>query len=431
MSERKNRIRYDYELLQKYCSENGIELRTDYSKVNLNRDTRIKETCLHCDEKSDKIFRSFIDSGCYCKKHTLENQTKKYDATIMERYGVKNISQYEPIKDKKIKTCLKNHGFENPSQSEEIKNKKIKTCFKNNGVEHPMQSEEVREKSKAANLKIRGVEHPLQCQPVKDKMKATNLKIHGVENPLQCQPVKDKMKATNLKIRGVEYASQSKEVKDKKIATNLKTRGVGYPLQCQPVKDKMKATNLKTRGVEYASQSKEVKDKMKATNLKIRGVENPSQCQPVKDKKIATCFKNNGVENPMHNAEISEKCLKNSLKGYDYTFPSGRIERLQGYEKFLMNDLLFKENISEDDIIVKRTDVPEAHYYDKEGKKHRYYVDCLIKSQKRCIEVKSTWTARPSNKEIIYLKHQSLKDIGFKCEIWIYDEKGEIIEKIY
>ena len=170
-------------------------------------------------------------------------------------------------------------------------------------------------------------------------------------------------------------------------------------------KEKSKATNLEKYGYEYPSQNKEVQEKVKATNLIKYGCENPSQ-----------------------NAEVSAKSSKNAYKSYNYTFPSGRVERIQGYEKYMLNDLLQKENISEDDIIVDRSDVPSVWYEDTKGKKHRYFVDCFIKSQNRCIEAKSTWTAE-KKQDCIYLKQQSLKDAGYLCEIWIYDSKGQIINK--
>ena len=134
------------------------------------------------------------------------------------------------------------------------------------------------------------------------------------------------------------------------------------------------------------------------------------------------------VKIPSQNAELFEKSSKNAYKSYDYAFPSGRVERIQGYEKYMLNDLLQKENISEDDILVKRTEVPSVWYEDTKGKKHRYFVDCFIKSQNRCIEVKSTWTAE-KQQDCIYLKQQELKDAGYLCEIWIYDSKGQIINK--
>jgi hypothetical protein len=95
----------------------------------------------------------------------------------------------------------------------------------------------------------------------------------------------------------------------------------------------------------------------------------------------------------------------------------------------MLNDLLEKEQVQEDDIVVNRSDVPCVWYEDLNGKQHRYFVDCFIKSQNRCIEAKSTWTAS-INPDIIIMKQEALKDAGYECEIWIYDADGEIVEKI-
>ena len=51
------------------------------------------------------------------------------------------------------------------------------------------------------------------------------------------------------------------------------------------------------------------------------------------------------VKIPSQNAELFEKSSKNAYKSYDYAFPSGRVERIQGYEKYMLNDLLQKENM--------------------------------------------------------------------------------------
>jgi hypothetical protein len=193
----------------------------------------------------------------------------------------------------------------------------------------------------------------------------------------------------------------------------------------------VKATNLEKYGCENPTQNKEVQEKTKSTNLEKYGCENPTQNKEVQEKFKATNLEKYGCEYPLQNAEVSAKSSKNAYKSYDYTFPSGRVERIQGYEKYMLNDLLQKENISEDDIIVDRSDVPAVWYEDTKGKgkKHRYFVDCFVKSQNRCIEAKSTWTAE-KKQDCIYLKQQALKDAGYLCEIWIYDSKGQIINKV-
>jgi hypothetical protein len=250
------------------------------------------------------------------------------------------------------------------------------------------------EKSKATNLVKYGYENPSQNKEVREKVKATNLTKFGCENPSQNKEIQEKVKATNLIKFGCEYTMQNKEVQEKSKATNLIKFGCEYTMQNKEVQEKSKATNLTKYG-SHPLQNKEVQEKRKATNL-IKYGSHPSQ---------------------------------NAYKSYDYTFPSGRVERIQGYEKYMLNDLLQKENISEDDIIVDRSDVPSVWYEDTKGKKHRYFVDCFIKSQNRCIEAKSTWTAE-KKQDCIYLKQQSLKDAGYLCEIWIYDSKGQIINKV-
>ena len=88
--------------------------------------------------------------------------------------------------------------------------------------------------------------------------------------------------------------------------------------------------------------------------------------------------------------------------------------------------LIEKEKIDENDIFVGCKNVPEIWYNDKTGKKHRHYVDIFIKSQNRCIEIKSSWTVK---KENVFLKQNAAKEIGIIYEIWVYNEKGNIIEK--
>ncbi len=81
----------------------------------------------------------------------------------------------------------------------------------------------------------------------------------------------------------------------------------------------------------------------------------------------------------------------------------------------------------DDDIIVKRSEVPVVWYEGNDGKIHRYFVDCFIKSQNRCIEAKSTWTLI-KKEDNVFLKQQALKEAGYECEIWVYDSNGEKVE---
>ena len=120
-----------------------------------------------------------------------------------------------------------------------------------------------------------------------------------------------------------------------------------------------------------------------------------------------------------------EKCSKNAYKLKEYIYPSGAIIKMQGYEHFALDELL--QESTEHDIVTGVKNVPEIWYEDEQGKRHRYYVDIFIPSQNRCVEVKSTWTFQ-KKQHIVYLKQQASKDAGYKCEIWIYNGKGEKVE---
>lgn len=93
----------------------------------------------------------------------------------------------------------------------------------------------------------------------------------------------------------------------------------------------------------------------------------------------------------------------------------------------MLDHLLSVEKIHEDDIVTKRTEVPEIWYNDKTEKRRRHYVDFYIKSQNRCIEVKSTFTNQAKNN--VFEKQKAAKDLGFTYEIWIFNKSGHLLEK--
>jgi very-short-patch-repair endonuclease len=240
---------------------------------------------------------------------------KKIEESNLNKYGVKNISQLDEIKNKKIETCLKNHGVNSGFQLIE---KRKRTCLKKYGAEYPTQSKEIQDKIKQTNLEKYGVECYLQTGECKKNL----LDKYGVEkNIFQSKEIKDKIKQTNLKKYGVECYLQTEECKEKTKQTCLKKYGVEYSAQSEEIKNKKKQTNLKKLNVEWPSQSKEVQAKIKETNLENWGVENVSQSEEIKNKKIQTCLRNYGVENPMQSETVREKSKKKCLEIYGFDHP--------------------------------------------------------------------------------------------------------------
>jgi hypothetical protein len=389
MSENKLRQQYKYQFLQEYCKEKNISLLKDYNN-KINRNTIIEANCLNKDCKNtvEKKFRSFIETGCFCDKHTKENgflKIKKSDWSNSNkvRYNNKYLNSYCEensiilLKDYNNTILNRESIIEANCLNKDCENIVEKTfrnfietgCFchkhtKENGF-----------------LKIKNSDWSNS-----NKIRYNNKYLNNYCEVNNISLLKDYNNTILNRESIIEANCLNKDCENivEKTFRMIIDYGGCYCNNCTELNkmNKIKQTNLEKYGCEYAQQ----------------------------------------------NSEVSEKTSINAYKSYDYIFPSGRIERIQGYEKYMLNELLEKEEIIEDDIIVKRSEVPIIWYEDKNGKKRRYFVDCFIKSQNRCIEVKSTWTAN-KKQDCIYLKQQALKNAGYKCEIWIYNKK-ELIQKI-
>ena len=279
------------------------------------------------------------------------------------------------------------------------------------------------EKRKKTCLEKYGVENPVKCEEVHNKMKLTNLHKYGVEFTFQSEQVKDKIKDTLIERYGVDNANKNNEIRDKGKNTCLKRYGVENISQTEQYKEKYKTTIMQKYGVENISQNQEIKNKKIETCLKNYGVKYPSQCEKIKQKRIETCLKTYGVEHPIQDPNILDKNIKSCYRTKQYKLPSGNIIMTQGYEHLGLDEIIYKEKIDENNIIMGPKNVPTIWYFGNDGKNHRHYVDIFIPTQNRCIEVKSTWTAK-HNEHNIYLKQNAAKLLGYNYEIWIYNEKG-------
>jgi hypothetical protein len=397
-------IIYDYDNLCDYCEKNDIELLDEYRDVNVTRDTRIKAKCLmrDCRNEVDKSFYGLVKyGGCFCQQHTEENRQEKKKHAYKEKTGYENPAQDPTVQEKKKQTYKEKTGYENPFQDPAVQEKMKQTYKEKTGYENPLQDPTVQEKRKRAYKEKTGYEHPLQDPAVQENRKRAYKEKTGYEHPLQDPVVQEKMKQTYKEKTGYEHPSQDPTVQEKKK---------------QAYKEKT--------GYEHPSQDPTVQEKMKQAYKEKTGYENPFQDPTVQEKKKQTNIQKYGVEYPMQNAEIADKSGCNAYKSYEYTFPSGRVEKIQGYERFMLDELLGQEQIPEEDIIVKRNQVPVCWYIDKKGARRRYYVDCFIPSQNRCIEVKSTWTLAKKD-DSVWLKIAALKELGYSCDLWVYSPTGE------
>ncbi len=217
MTEPKQKVRYNYEFLQKYCEENNITLLKDYSNEKVNRDTKIEAKCVteSCDEFVNKNFRYYIDHGVYCKICSVSIIKNKIKKTCLEKYGVDTPLQSEIVKEKIKQTFLDKYGVEHPSKIDEVKEKSKKTCLKKYGVEYTLQDKEIRLKGKKTIFKKYGVEYATQSNEIQEKTIKTNLEKYGCKRPSQNAKVREKVKQTCLERYGVEHPNQLQYFMDK------------------------------------------------------------------------------------------------------------------------------------------------------------------------------------------------------------------------
>jgi flagellar hook protein FlgE len=234
-------------------------------------------------------------------------------------------------------------------------------------------------------------------------------------------------KKTCLEKYGVENVFQLEIIKGKIIETNLVKYGVKNPTYSNQIRQKTKQKCFEKYGVEHTCQLQEVINKKNNAMIQKYGVKYPLQSELGQNNFKHKCLEKYGVENPQQVPEIAEKASKNSYRRKIYTFPSGSQITCQGYEPLAIDKLIKEENILENDIVTGCKNVPTIWYNDEEGKKHRHYVDIFILSQNRCIEIKSTWTAKKKI-DNIFLKQNAGKEMGYLYEIWIYNNKGKIVE---
>jgi hypothetical protein len=207
------------------------------------------------------------------------------------------------------------------------------------------------------------------------------------------------------------------EKRKESINNSFNEKYGGHPMKTELVKDKLKKTMIDKYGhdniMKYYSENNMVKSPFSSKEVK---------------EKIKKTFEEKYGGHPMQNDDTFEKNLKSRVKFINFTLPSGKLIKTQGYEKYGIDFLL--KRYDEDDIIngIKEINKTIGYiYYTYKDKKRKYYADFYIKSENKIYEIKSIWTYN-ANIEKNLLKKKACEDIGLKFEFLIFNYKGELIK---
>lgn len=268
----------------------------------------------------------------------------------------------------------------------------------------------------------------------KIKRKETCIEKYGVENIMKDSEIKHTSnKVTKYNYEFLQtFLQKNKNIKmnknylNEQINAHYKLEFLCTNTGCSQLvsKEFWKFVKMRTLCIDCSRiNAKEIR---KQTNIKTIGCENFFQSNDIKEKIKKTNLKKYGVEYCSQNVEIAKKMLSTGIRFKDYIFPSGRTEKIQGYENIVLDELINIERINENDIIVGCKNVPTIWYTTDDGIKHRHYVDIFIPTQNRCIEVKGEWFYN-RDKNILKIKKQEANKLGYKYELWVYNKKKERI----
>jgi hypothetical protein len=160
-------IKYSFELLNNFCSENGVKLANDYSTEKLIGSTKLNFYCTKCNIENIKCFTYLIKRNTLCKRCVTIESLPKQKATMLEKYGVEHASQNKDIRNKIKLGFIQKYGVDNPSKLNEIKEKQKKTNLERYGVEFIVHNKESKNKMEQTNLEKYGSKCCLQNQTIK------------------------------------------------------------------------------------------------------------------------------------------------------------------------------------------------------------------------------------------------------------------------
>lgn len=178
---------------------------------------------------------------------------------------------------------------------------------------------------------------------------------------------------------------------NRRVETNIKKYGTGNVLASYYGKNKIIETENKRYGGHHMKLP-EIQKKRDDTVMNNLGVQFAFHTEEAIEKNRAVCMELYGAEYAMHNpVEFKRRMIMIHKDIKEFVFPSGRSEKVLGYEHLCLNTLL--ESYPENDIITDPSQFPQIKYQKCNNgviKNCIYYPDIMVGD--KLIEVKCEYT---------------------------------------
>jgi hypothetical protein len=273
------------------------------------------------------------------------------------------------------------------------------------------------------NVERYGAANTFAAPVVKEKIKQTCLTKYGETHHMKVESIRKKAEQTNLHKIGVKYAFHTPESFEKIRKTCVKRYGVEFPLQSKFIQIK-----VTQRWLEKIGANRPMSDQTywKQCMLDKYGVDHYSKSNHCK----INCLNKYGVDHPMKTVEVFQKVIKSSFCRKPFTYPSGRVDFILGYEGIAITELL--ETYNEKDIITNVWCIPTFKYkrvssslrpMTQESSMSVYYPDILLPD--KIIEVKSKYLYKRDKPNVIE-KMKAVARTGYTCELWVYKNERKV-----
>jgi len=197
---------FDLILHEKTKEEFGYNI----DELTIGSNKFIYHRCFICNGLKKTRFISFVNNMGIT--HKGECSKKLGEIRNLEKYGVKNPSELNFIKERIKENNIKKFGVDNPMKLDEFKDKLRQNVIDKYGINNISKLDKIKNKKIETSLKNYGVLHPLKSPKICDKKNKTNIEKYGGNAPQCSNEIKEKTILTNIKKRGVRNVMQDKIV---------------------------------------------------------------------------------------------------------------------------------------------------------------------------------------------------------------------------
>lgn len=175
--------------------------KADFEELYINKNLTYKEM-------SETIGKNICVIQAILRFFSIKKDTslvsKNRQNSLIDKYGVPNVSQIQEVKTKKEESSLKKYGVSNVSKAKEVQLKKEKTFQEHYGQKSYFQTQEFKDYNKEFWLKNYGVDSPMRVQENKDKICETNINKYGV--PWSCMRPEARNFSSNDSQPNIDFA---------------------------------------------------------------------------------------------------------------------------------------------------------------------------------------------------------------------------------